>query len=75
MCSNPEIERPHTLQVEMFLHVSHLPFEMVFENSLDKPESLAWVLDIVFSVDYTIVNLIVMFLGVHSYSSEMQPEL
>ena len=65
MCSNPEIELPHTLQAEMFLHVSHLPFGMVFENSLDKSESLAWVLDIVFSVDYTIVNLIVMFLVVH----------
>lgn len=65
MCSNPEIELPHTLHVEMFLHVSHLLFEIVFENSLDKFESLAWVLDIVFSVDYTIVNLIVMFLVVH----------
>ncbi len=46
MCSNPEIELPHALQVEMFLHVSHLPFGVVFENSLDKSEILAWVLDI-----------------------------
>lgn len=73
MCSNPEIELPHTLQVEMFLHVSHLPFEMVFENSLDNSEFLGCVLDIVFGVDYTIVNLIVMFLVVYFLSSGMQP--
>src|SRR5437870_2858715 len=57
MCSNPEIELPHTLQAEIFLHPSHLSFRLLNGSSLERSESFPWTLDIGFYANNARVNL------------------
>src|SRR2546427_13215197 len=58
MCSNPEIELPHTLQAEIFLHASHLSFKLLNGSSLKRSGSFPWTLDMSYSTPVALkVNL------------------